>query len=340
MIDLISHSKPYLREKELQVLNEVIESGYLADANKTDEFRYLIKNYIGIKDLTFTSSGTHALSAIFEIINLKKGDEVILPSYVCESVMIEILKRDAVPIFCEIDNWVSNENLITEKVNSKTKAIIIVHLFGIECTFERLKDLGIPIIEDCCQSFGLKINNQTTGSIGDFSFFSFHPTKCLTTGEGGAFCVNNEKYNDEKKLFLKMNHFTFKMSNLNSSIGCSQLLDYDDFLIKRKNIANRYIDILKKHNINNEIKNSIWFRFPLLVSDSNLFIEFFNERSITVRKGVDKLLHKKYNFKVELNRTEYVFDHTISLPIYPALKFEEINLICKILNQYISTYGL
>ena len=171
MIDLISHSKPYLREKELQVLNEVIESGYLADANKTDEFRSLIKNYIGINDLTFTSSGTHALSAIFEIINLKKGDEVILPSYVCESVLIEILKRDGIPIFCEIDCWVSNENLIKEKVNSKTKAIVVVHLFGIECTFEKLKDLGIPIIEDCCQSLDLKLIIKLLDLLAIFLFF-------------------------------------------------------------------------------------------------------------------------------------------------------------------------
>jgi len=337
---LISHSKPFLREKELQSLNEVVDSAYLSDSHKTNEFRTAIQNYLGLNNLYFTSTGTHALSEILEILDLKDGDEVILPSYVCESILIEVLKRNAIPVFCEIEDWVSNQNDIQEKISLKTKAIIIVHLFGIECSFNELNSLEIPIIEDCCQAFGLKIGNKYSGSIGDFAFFSFHTTKCLTTGEGGAFCVNNEKYSYKKKYFLESNHNIFKMSNLNSSIGVSQLLDYDDFLIKRKNIAKKYLDILKSHNLKNEISNTIWFRFPLLVSNSKFFIDFFEERGVLVRKGVDKLLHKEFAFNVELNHTEYIFNHTVSLPIYPALSDLEINLISNTLNEYLDRYGL
>lgn len=337
MINLIPHSKPYLRDEESKALSDVIKSFNIEDSNWTTKFGNLIKNYLGLKNLTFTSSGSHALSAILEILEIKEGDEVILPTYVCESILIELLNKKAVPVFCEIDGWVSNEKLISEKISSKTKAIIIVHLFGIECSFEKLKKYKIPIIEDCCQSFGLKINHKFSGAIGDFSFFSFHPTKCLTTGEGGAFSINNEKFENN---YSFNNRFIFKMSNLNSSLGYYQLLDYDSFLKKREKIAQSYLRILFKHNIKYNYKNSIWFRFPLIVSDDKFFIEFFKQRGITIRKGVDNLLHKKFNYDERLILSEHIFNHTVSIPIYPALSHEENNLICSTLDEYIVKYGL
>lgn len=332
---MIVHSKPLIEDLDIQNVNDVLKTGNISKGDLNKEFINKIKAYLSATNIILTSSGSNALQTSLLLAGLKKGDEVIIPSYVCDSVFYSLISLEIKPVFCDIgENWVVSKTMVERKLTNKTKAIVLVHTFGIAVDVKNFLDLGITIIEDCCQSFGLKINNKYAGTIGDIGVFSFDATKCLTTGNGGAISINNKeiisKYRDNEELFT---YFT-GMSDIQCALGISQINRYDLFLKLRFEIAKNYKLVLEKNHIFHENNKTIYFRFPLKVKDDSKFIKFFRNRGIIIRKGVDELIHKKHGIKDILIETENTFKHTVSLPIYPAMTKQEIALVKETLNEW------
>ncbi len=332
----IYHSKPLITKNNISDVSNILNSGMIAQGNITSEFETAFGNWFGIKNKAIaTGSGTEAIILALKAIRIKQNDEIILPSYVCTSLLQAVVALGAKPILSDMNNkWQLTPEHVKSLITNNTKAIIIPHLYGIFTNIKPFKSLEIPIIEDFAQAIGKKESEIT----GDIAVFSFHPTKCLTTGEGGILISNNENIIDSAKKIMANNNYTTpiqisRLSNMAASLGLSQLRDYPSFLNKRQKIADKYI---KSFNFlfNNEINylrtvNTMFFRFPLIVKGGiDRYEKLFATKGIHVRKGVDKLLHRELGLKdYNFPNSVFLFSNTISLPIYPALTDIDVDYI-------------
>lgn len=195
---MILHSKPWISKEDIEAVNNSLKNGMIGQGDMVANFEENISNYIGTQDTVITGSGTEALILALLALEIGVGDEVILPTYVCHSVADAIIAVGATPVFCDSGQyWVVTPEAVLEKISSKTKAIIVVHIYSIMADIELFLGFGLPIIEDCCQAFGANNGISMAGSKGIISVFSFHATKCLTTGEGGAVTSSDQLIMDK-----------------------------------------------------------------------------------------------------------------------------------------------
>ncbi len=194
---MIPITKPSLDISDLRYIKNVIKSKILTDGFYQKKTEELIKNLIKSKFVSLTQSCTAALEISAILINLKKGDEVIMPSYGFVSVANSVVLRNAKPVFAEIDPKTLNISYedIKRKITKKTRAIYAIHYAGNSCEIEKIAKLAkrrrIYLIEDAAHSFLAKYKNKFLGTIGDIGVFSFHETKNLVGGQAGCISINN-----------------------------------------------------------------------------------------------------------------------------------------------------
>lgn len=336
---MISHSKPMLDSSDFEAVRKVMETGMIEEGEMVTRFENEISKYLGLEGGVVTYSGAAAIYLALETLDIKKNDEVILPSYVCRSVMDAVIWAGGTPVLCDIGaDWNVNIDTIKPHLSKKTKAIIVVHTFGIAADVSPMCDLDIPIIEDICQAFGAKRNGQYVGTFGDFAICSFGATKLITTGGGGMLLSKDGDMLDKIR-YIKYNQMSFqkerhmfRLNDIQATLGISQLSKYDWILDRRRDIADQYFsafeDLLIElpHSIRHK---SIFFRFPILLDrDFGELQKEFATFGIAVRRGVDDILHRHTNLNPkEFQNTEKLFNSTLSIPIYPALKQDEIKHI-------------
>ena len=339
---LIPHSRPTITTSNIEDVVLNLQSNQISKGNKVKSFEFEIGRYVGTDYVKCCDSGTSALIiALLSLKQLSPQQNVLLPTYVCESVLFAIKFVGLKPIFYDHkQDWTPDVTSIRNGLSDDTLAIIVVQTMGV--AFEDillLKDLQVFILEDCCQSFGLKINNQIAGSIGDIGIFSFNATKCLTTGEGGAIvCSKNIIIEKIEDIIYQFNN-SMIMSDISASLGLSQLEKYSDFLSKRAQIADFYLSNFKSKTTTrySNLKNTINYRFLLYFDDGVDYIkikEEFSKYGISVRKGVDALLNDSDEFK----GAKKLFTKTLSIPIYPSLSAEEMNKITDVSNKILLNY--
>lgn len=320
---IIPHSNTTLTKKDFDVVKSSLKSGITTAHNKVELFKKEFQNYVEKEYIELYSSGSCALYELFLGLDIQKNDEILIPSYICDSVKRGILKCGAVPIYYdnEQNSWIGSYAEISKKVTKNTKVIVLNHTFGIRYDLEEIKkltSLNISLIEDCAHFISNEKKDIEISNLFRASFYSFNATKLLATGEGGAVCTNDKDL--AKELFK--NKLDNGISDLNASLGLSQLEQYDEFLEQRKKIANYYFDSLG--DISKDLKkySSIYFRFPIFVENESKFLD---SQKVAFRKGVDALLH---NFmKERLLNVESVFKKTISIPIYPNLTKKEQTVV-------------
>jgi UDP-4-amino-4-deoxy-L-arabinose-oxoglutarate aminotransferase len=335
----IPHSMPHISSKDKAAVEAVLKSGMIAEGEVVEQFEQAVSKYLGMAGGVATSSGTTALFLALKCLDVGEGDEVVIPSYVCRSVWDAVSATGARPVLCDIgEDWCINIHTVEPHITRKTKAIILVHIFGIVADADPLLDLGIPIIEDCAQAFGARRGNKIAGTFGRISITSFQATKPFTTAEGGMALSNNE--NVLKKIrglkkgvtdFLAL-RYLYPMTDLQAALGLSQLARYDEFLHRREEIANYYFSELKDLPLQlpRAIRDkSIFFRFPLRTKrDFEELKASFLLRGIHVRRGVDSLLHRQCGMKSDdFPGTERLFSETVCLPLYPALNNQHVKKI-------------
>jgi len=338
---IITHSKPTLTSKDKDSLLKVIQSNMIARGDRVIEFENRVANYLGLKGGVATSSGTAALFLSLKALDIGKGDEVVLPTYVCYTVLASVEKTGAVPVLCDVgDDWVINYNTVKPHLSSKTKAIIAPHIGGITINFKQLTELGVPVIEDLAQAFGAKINNRKVGTFGKVAVCSFKAIKCLTTGEGGMILSND---NSILKKIRSVQIFS-PISDLQAALGISQLEQYDSFLHRRQEIADIYFKTFDKFSsICMPLalrKRSMFFRFPLRVPlpFEMLKVEF-EKKGVAIRQFIDFLLHRILKQPSEnFPNAEKHFNETISIPIYPSLSDDQVEYIAKVGEQILTQY--
>lgn len=310
---MIAHSRPWITASDIAAVAQQMSGGMIATGEASREFGAELLRWSGGTTAILTASGSAAQAVCLAALGVGRGDEVILPTYVCESVERVIRERGAEPIYCDSGPfWNMDLRSVKANISDRTRAIILVNIFGVEAD---LRDIGIPIIEDHCQSFGLsKLKN-------DAAFFSFHATKCLTTGEGGAAVFREATTVESNAPF----------SDLQAALGLSQLARYDEMLERRAAIASRYFAELPER-LTGPLKSagrSVYFRFPIRFDpEFDKIHAAFADRGIAVRRGVDRLLHRRRGFPdAAFPNAVRAFDQTISIPIYPALTQGEVGQI-------------
>ncbi len=246
-------AKPEIGPEEINAVTEVLESGMLAQGKVVKEFEEKFAEYIGVEHSVAVSNGTVALDVALKALEIGPGDEVITSAFSFIASGNCVLFQNANPVFADIDSKTFNidPSDVAEKITSKTKAIIPVHIFGHPANMDAIKELAddkdIVVVEDAAQSHGAEYKGQKTGSLGTMGCFSFYATKNMMTGEGGIITSNDQKLADKMRLIRshgevkKYTHnflgYNYRMTNLTASIGLVQLKKLDRFNKKRQENA-------------------------------------------------------------------------------------------------------
>ena len=329
------------------------------------KFEDSFKKKFNYKFATVTTNGTTALHLALLSLNVKKGDEVIVPNLTYVAPVNAINYVGAKPILVDVnkENWLMEIDKIKEKINKKTKAILLVHLYGTCYNLDQISALKkrykIKIIEDCAEAIGTKYKKKFVGSVGDISTFSFYGNKTMTTGEGGML-VTKIKFYYDKIVKLKSqglnihkkdnfyNHdivgYNYRMTNICAAIGLAQLKKINSFISKKKKIDLLYRKFLKSNKINfqkiDKFCNSSYWLTTILFNNANTkkkVFKYLKKKNIETRpifKPMNQLKMYKLsnkNFKNSLN----LYSRGISLPSYPNLKLEEIKYISNSIKKIV-----
>ncbi len=262
--DFIPVNTPFIGEEEKRLVNNCLETGWISsEGSYINEFEEKIALICDRKYAIAVSSGTAAIDIAIAALSLKKGDEVIIPTFTIISCISEILKRGIIPIFIDINpkTWNIDVNKIEEKITSKTRAIMAVHIYGLPVEMDKIDALAkkhnLLIIEDAAEMIGQSYKQKPCGSFGDISTFSFYPNKHITTGEGGMILTDSPTIKDKCKelrnlCFVPEERFihydlgwNYRMTNLQAALGIGQLTRLKEVVKRKKEIGFIYTEFLK-----------------------------------------------------------------------------------------------
>ncbi|MDD1775867.1 MAG: DegT/DnrJ/EryC1/StrS family aminotransferase [Candidatus Methanomethylicus sp.] len=335
----IPHSRLLIDESDIKAVTDVLASGHIAQGRKTRDFEGEFASFVGTKFATAVSSGTAAIHLALASLGVGRGDEVIMPSYVCTSPYMAALHAGAVPIIADIGNSDFNLDLesVKNRITPRTKALIVPHMFGCPVDIDPFLELGIPLIEDCAQSAGAEYRGRRVGSMGRVSVFSFYATKIMTTGEGGMVMTNDPEINDQLKALrdydgrsLDVVRYNYKMTDMEAALGLSQLKRLPDFIRRRKQIARTYNNRLSSYNLSLQFqaphKNSVHYRYVLLCEKMEQLRGHMRKRGVSCEKPVSVPLHFSFP-NIRCPNTDFVYGRAISIPLYPALSDDEVDYV-------------
>jgi len=266
---------PWITKEDKKAVLEILNSRWLTGGLKAREFEKLFADSIGVKHAVSVNSGTAALHLAIQTLDLKAGDEVIVPVFTYVATANAVLYNGAKPIFADIDSKTFNVSAesVLERITSKTKAITVVHYAGQSVDMEEILDVAedhkLHVIEDCAHSLGSEYRGRKTGSIGIVGSFSFYPTKMITTLEGGMLTTNEDWI--ERKARLLREHgmtrsaldrektadwhydvnemgYNYRLNEVQAALGVSQLKRVEDGIKKRVEVARYYTRKLRRTN--------------------------------------------------------------------------------------------
>jgi UDP-4-amino-4-deoxy-L-arabinose-oxoglutarate aminotransferase len=338
---VIPHSRPWITPDDERAVVETMRSEMIGQAQTTARFESALSQWIGSRHPgVAVGSGSAALHLALTALDLRNGDEVIVPTYACRSVLDAVQAVGARPVVADVGpNWVLTPANVAERVTSRTAAIVVAHMYGIFADVDAFRQFGTPLIEDCAQAIGWCREWPVSGDIG---VFSFQATKCLTTGEGGMALATGPALSERLRALRDGDEGPRRsfapMPNYVAALGLSQLSRYTKTLSRRSAIAEVYRralgsagDLLLRRVPWNR---TMHYRFPLSVERGvDGIARAFAAGGVTVRRGIQELLHRvvgqpdsDYPCATEL------FDTTACMPIYPALSDDEVRVIANALT--------
>ena len=273
---MIPVNEPVISSKAKKYILECLKTGWVSSGGEyISKFEKEFARFIGTKYAVTTTSGTSALHLAFAALGIKKGDEVIMPDLTIISCALAVIYLGAKPVFVDVESDTGNiEPLqIEAKITKRTKAVLVVHLFGHPANIGDIKKItnkhNLYLVEDAAQAHGAKylLNNkwQAVGSVGDVSCFSFYGNKIVTSGEGGMLTTNNINIAKKARLLKDLAHspkrrflhehlgYNYRMTNLQAALGVAQLENIQRYLLKKRLIANFY---------NKNLKQIGWLELP------------------------------------------------------------------------------
>ena len=366
---MIPIAKPYLTKKDAKAAYDTILTGWITQGPRVAEFEQKFAAYTNAKYAVAVSNCTTALHLAMIVSGVVNGDEVICPSMSYIATANAIKYVGATPVFAEINP--SNYNLdifdVEKRINSKTKAILLVHQIGMPADINAFKELAsrhnIKLIEDAACAAGSSYKGAKIGSHSDLVCFSFHPRKVISTGDGGMITTNNEAYYNRLKLLrqhgMSVNDrtrhesskiifedhlevgYNYRLTDIQASVGIQQLEKIDWIVGKRRKIASKYhkafkqipflqLPLEKKGYSSNYQSYSIYLKDDCPVSRNEIMQKML-DAGISTRRGV-MTTHRQTAYKEEcaglsLPVSEKACDRSIILPLYVPMQNEDIEKV-------------
>lgn len=357
-------NKPSITELEVSYVNDAIKNGW--GENCYDYLKKFETNLAIFQEVNYalaTSSCTGAIHLALMALGIKQGDEVIVPEITWIATVEPVLYIGAKPVFADIleSTWCIDPKSIRDSITAKTKAIIVVHLYGNLCEMDEImeiaKEFNLVVLEDAAEALGSRYKGKAAGSIGNAGVFSFHGTKTMSTGEGGSIVTNDaDLYNKvkilndhgrnasdpENKMFWMRDYgYKYKMSNLQAAMGCAQLERIYELIAKKRQVFewyNQQLSHLPGHlnKTQSYAYNSYWLPTVIINSDFNfnrdLFFNFCEYNNIDSRPFFFPLSSLPMFKKKEENVVAYsIFSRGINLPSFHDITYEEVVFVSKIL---------
>jgi len=363
----------YQDEEDVEVVIKSIRAGMnWAVGPNVEKFEKMVAEYTGAKHGVVFNSGTSALHAALLAYGVKKGDEVIVPSFTFIATANAPLFVGAKPVFADIEEETYGLDLedVKEKITEKTKAIIPIHYGGCPCKIRELKEVAedhnLTLIEDAAEALGAKISDKKVGTVGDSAMFSFCQNKIITTGEGGVIVTDTDEIYEKMKLIRShgrletqdyfsstefMDYITlgynFRMSNIVAALGITQLKKVDKIIeIRRKNAE--YLNTKLKREIKKMIitPNSprdyhhVYQMYTIRVNNYRDDLMKYLADSGIMTKVYFSPVHLTHFYRNELGYscrlpiTEEISRQVLTLPMYPTLTKEEMDYMVEKITRF------
>ena len=344
-----------------ELFDKVYEKTAFSGGTFVEEFEKNFADYTETNYVLGLSNGTTALHLAMLTLGIGVGDEVIMPANTFIATAWGPSHAGATPVFvdCTSNTWEIDPTKIEEKITSKTKAIIGVHLYGqpfdIDAVSEICKKHQLYLIEDAAQAQGARYKGKPVGGFGEMACFSFHPGKNLgACGEAGGISTNNEGYKEHLQSFR--NHgckeryyhdevgYNYRMGGLEAASLIVKLRYLEGWNNKRRKIAKRYLTEIKNPKIKMQVQpewsDSVFHLFVVTADNKNEFCQYLNDNGISpafhypvpchLQKAYTHLGYKEGNFP----NAEYLASHCISLPMYAELTDAQVAHVIKVINNY------
>lgn len=349
--------KPDLRGNELRYITKCVKSQWISSIGEyVTAFEKRFAKWCGSKYGVSTCNGTTALHLALAVLDIKKGDEVIVPALTFVATANVVKYTGAKPVFVDIceDTWCIDPEKIKKVITKKTKAIIPVHLYGHPCDMDAIMKIArkynLYVIEDAAEAHGAAYKGKKVGAIGHMGCFSFYGNKVMTTGEGGMVLTNNKKLYEKlqffkdhgmsktKRYYHPVVGYNYRMTNLQAAIGCAQLEKVDGFIKRKRQVASLYNNLLKNIEgiqlpVEKENCRNVYWMYSIIVNN-----KFGTNRDTLIKKLLSKSIDSRPFFyplhKLPPYRTgkyfpvaEMVSQTGINLPSFPGLTDSRIGRI-------------
>lgn len=368
---MIPVNEPILNGNEKKYLIECIDTGWISSEGPfIKKFEEQFSAKINKKHGIAVCNGTAALEIAVEALGIKTGDEVIMPTFTIISCASAIIKSGAIPVLVDSDlnTWNMDVNQIESKITSKTKAIMVVHIYGLTVDMDPIVELAkkhhLKIIEDAAEAHGQTYKGKPCGSFGDVSVFSFYPNKLITTGEGGMILTDDDSI-AEKLRSLRNLCFTahkrfvhdelgwnMRMTNVQAAIGVAQLERWNESIARKREIGKLYTELLKDvKGIQLPIEktdhsDNIYWVYGILLTDKSKTAEqvmkLLAEKGIGTRPffypmHLQPILNKMGLYKSETYpNAEMMYNYGFYLPSGLALTNKQIHEVATALREILN----
>ena len=349
----------YQKEFEEKAL-QVLRSGWYILGKEVCSFEEKFAAYTGSRYCVGLASGLDALWIAFRLLGIGKGDEVIVQGNTYIASVMGITINGAVPVFVEPDDHFGIDvEKIEEKITDRTKAILVVHLYGMATKMDRIVELcrnyGLRLVEDCAQSHGACFDGKMTGTFGDVGCFSFYPSKNLGAfGDGGAVVVNDEQlykdfkifrnYGSEKRYYNKVVGANSRLDELQAGLLCVRLLHMKELTQEKVRIAEYYSTNIHNNRIHLpelcEGATGVWHQYVIRCEERERLIEYLDERGIgtIIHYPIPPHLAEAYRYlgygEGFLPVTEHLAKTVLSIPIYNGMTKEEQDYVIAAINEF------
>ncbi|MBI5357176.1 DegT/DnrJ/EryC1/StrS family aminotransferase [Candidatus Collierbacteria bacterium] len=352
----IGISKSHISNDEIKRVIQTLRSGQISQGTEVEKFETELANYLKTKEVVVVNSGTSALHLALLAAGIGKGDEVIVPAFSFIATANAVLYCGAKPVFAdvELDNFLISPKTIAPLVNRKTKAVIMVSLYGnpqgTRGMFDFCERNKLFLIEDAAQSLGAESGKKKIGTFG-IGCFSFYATKNITTGEGGAIALDDGE--TAKRIRSWRNHgnsggyyqydklgFNYRMTDIQAAIGRGQLRRIRSIIEARKIRARKYLTGITNSEIILPIeeKGHVWHQFTLRSKKREIYMRKLRNSGIESKIYYPiPIYHQKvyqelgYQ-KLKLTNTEILCREVFSIPVHPGVSLTDVGKICRLIR--------
>ncbi len=369
---MIPVNEPLIGKKEFEYVNECLKTGWISSGGRfIEEFGEKFASYIGMKYGIAVNNGTNALILALRVLDLPAGSEVIMPTFTIISCALACIYNNLKPVLvdCKPDTWNMDIAQIEEKITEKTKAIMVVHIYGhpvdMDLVAEIAKKYNLHIIEDAAEALGAEYKGQKCGSFGDVSCFSFYGNKTITTGEGGMVLTDEKELAEklrrlrnlgfipQRRFYHEELGYNFRMTNIQAAIGLAQLERIEEHIDKKRKIGKLYTELLKnipylQLPVEKEwVKTIYWMYGVVLDKKTRMNAKEFGKKLLT--NGIQTrpfflgmheqpVFHKMGLFKDgSYPVAERIAKQGLYLPSGLTLKEEEIKEIAKAIEKILES---